>query len=602
MTTTDRLKKKKLRHSEYYVLQKEFDNLYEKSKEGKQFKNLINMVIDERNILLAFRNIKRNKGSKTSGTDKRNIKDIEKMTPKALVSMVRKKLGDYNPAPVRRVWIDKPGKSEKRPLGIPTISERLCQQCILQVLEPIAEAKFFKHSYGFRPNRGTHNAIRRFKHLVFSGGLHYVINIDIKGFFDNVNHNKLLKQLWNLGIQDKQLLSIIRKMLNAEIEGEGIPSKGVPQGGIASPIFSNIVLNELDHWISSQWETFKSDRKYKSAEAMHRALKSTNLKELWIVRYADDFKILCRNYKDAQKAFIAVKNWLRERLGLEINHEKSGIINLRKRASEFLGLDIKVIKNKNTYTTRSDITKKAKEKIKSELKKQAIKLKKHPNKENAILLNSKILGIQNYYRMATLVNLSLHNISYRLDRFIKKSLNGIVTTRGSPTKLYETLYGKYTRKIPYIQDTPIFYLGGVEFKPPPVFKPETCNYTVEGRKLIHDNLEVINIDTIRFLLENPDNQRTTEYNDNRISVYCAQYGKCAITGEKLEIGEMTCYNKKPLKNGGKDYFKNLIYLSKSAMALIYETDTSKLNDLLTGLNLNKKQLAKVVSLRKLAEN
>ena len=139
---------------------------------------------------------------------------------------------------------------------------------------------------------------------------HYVVDIDIKGFFDNVNHGKLLKQMWNIGIQDKNLNSIISKILKSEIQGIGKPNKGTPQGGIISPLLSNIVLNELDWWLSGQWETFDTVRSYHRT-SRYRAMKETSLKEFFFVRYADDFKILCRDYKTAQKIFIATKFWLK---------------------------------------------------------------------------------------------------------------------------------------------------------------------------------------------------------------------------------------------------------------------------------------------------
>ncbi len=305
------LKRQKLRNNEYYDSQETFDGLYEASKKGKNFRHLVEIIQSDENILLAYRNIKNNKGSYTKGVDGRTIKYLATFTNEELVSLVRRKLANYFPQKVRRVEIPKPN-GKTRPLGIPTITDRLIQQCILQVLDPICEAKFHKHSYGFRPLRSTKHAIARAYHLAQKNCLHYVVDIDIKGFFDNINHSKLLKQIWSLGIRDKSLLKIISKMLKAEIEGEGIPERGTPQGGILSPLLANIALNELDWWISNQWETKRTQYTYvirkNSNYAMYNALRThTNLKEIFIVRYADDFKIFCRDHKQATKIFAAVK-------------------------------------------------------------------------------------------------------------------------------------------------------------------------------------------------------------------------------------------------------------------------------------------------------
>lgn len=151
-------KQKKLRHLEYYDLQNCFDKLYAKSKQGELFTNLMELISSEENIRLAYRNIKRNAGSTTSGTDNYTIKDIERLSAEELIQIIQRKFRFYQPKPVRRKEIEKPGGGI-RPLGIPTIIDRLVQQCILQVLEPICEAKFHERNNGFRPNRSAEHAL-----------------------------------------------------------------------------------------------------------------------------------------------------------------------------------------------------------------------------------------------------------------------------------------------------------------------------------------------------------------------------------------------------------------------------------------------------------
>ncbi len=249
-----------LRHSEYYGMQKTFDALYAESAAGEKFINLMDLILSRENILLAYRNIKANDGSDTPGTDNLTIKDIGRLTPEDVVERVRSIINGkwgYRPRPVRRKEIPKPNGT-MRPLGIPCIWDRLIQQCIKQIMEPICEAKFSNNSYGFRPMRSVENAISATYNRLQHSNLHYVIEFDIKGFFDEVNHSKLVKQIWAMGIQDKHLLYVLKQILEAPIRMPDnstiCPTKGTPQGGIISPLLANIVLNELDRWIESQWE------------------------------------------------------------------------------------------------------------------------------------------------------------------------------------------------------------------------------------------------------------------------------------------------------------------------------------------------------------
>lgn len=289
-------KQKRLRYLEYYDLQKCFDNLYKKSKQGDVFTNLMELISSEENVKLAYRNIKRNKGSFTAGVDRITIKDIEKIPVEEYVKIIQSKLQFYRPKPVRRVEIEKQGGGT-RPLGIPTMTDRLVQQCILQVLEPICEAKFHERNNGFRPNRSTENALAQCYKMIQKQNLHFVVDIDIKGFFDNVNHSKLVRQIWAMGIQDKKLICIIKQMLKAPIimpdSTKIYSTKGTPQGGILSPLLSNIVLNELDWWVTSQWESIPTRREYKcsvnkngsiSKSSVFVALRGTNLKEMYSKR------------------------------------------------------------------------------------------------------------------------------------------------------------------------------------------------------------------------------------------------------------------------------------------------------------------------------
>lgn len=595
-------KRQKLRNIEYYDIQCLLDDLFAKSKDNYKFNSLLKLIIDKDNVELAYRNIKKNKGSKTKGTNNTTIDTLGQEFNENIVEYVRRRLENYQPQKIRRVEIPKTN-GKTRPLGIPTMEDRLIQQCIYQILEPIVEAKFYAHSYGFRPNRSTHHAISRAMYLINMNELHYVVNIDIKGFFDNVDHGKLLKQLWAMGIQDKNLLSILSKMLKAEVEGVGIPNKGTPQGGILSPLLANVVLNELDWWICSQWQGMSTRHSYGKGYIKNKALKTTNLKECYIVRYADDFKIFCRSYEDAQKIYIATKKWLKERLKLEISPEKSNVQNIRKGYSEFLGFKLKAVKKGNKYVCKSHMTEKAKTNAIKSVKTGVRLLVKNNTSTQVNKYNSMILGMHQYYCIASHVNKDFNEISYKTIRTIKNRLKNIISRKIiKMPKAYVKYYGKYKMKPRCIQGIPLYPVFGVTCKTPINFSQDVCNFTKEGRAKVHCYLQKVRIEVLRYLLNNPIIGQSIEYNDNRISLYVGQNGMCAITKQPLQIGNMECHHKKPKSINGTDEYKNLIFITASVHKLIHSKEMETINRYINMIQPTYEMLMKINTLRDLVGN
>ncbi|MDD4698776.1 MAG: group II intron reverse transcriptase/maturase [Oscillospiraceae bacterium] len=618
MTTERKAKRRKLRNAEYYDFQAVQDMLYQNSLDNKVFINLMQYIVSDENIRLAFRNMKKNAGSKTAGVDKKTIKDLEKWQDERLIKFVRKKFEWYTPQAVRRVEIPK-SNGKMRPLGIPTITDRLIQQCIIQVLEPVCEAKFHERNNGFRPNRSTEHAIAQCYKFMQIDKLQYVVDIDIKGFFDNINHGKLLKQIWTLGIRDKKLISIISAMLKAEVAGIGFPEFGAPQGSLASPLLSNIVLNELDWWIASQWENikthndkayFRKDNGVMDKGKLYTKLRKTNLKECYGVRYADDFKIFCRTRQDAVKMFVATKQWLKDRLGLDISEEKSKIINLKREYSEFLGFKLKLHpkgKDKNEqqkYAVISHISDKAKIKIKEISKKYIGEIQNPANSamgyEVVNRYNAFVMGTHNYYCKATHVSNDFSTIAFSVKKSLKARFKSELKPNGKHlADCIRKIYGS-SSQLRYIHNTALAPIGFVQHKNP-MFKKKTVNqYTVSGRSEIHKNLECVNTDILKYLMRNPVKNRSIEYNDNRLSLYSAQHGKCSVTGQILEIGNMHTHHKIPTSIGGKDGYMNLTIVTTMVHRLIHSVNKELISQYLKILKISEKQLKKVNKLRILA--
>lgn len=614
------LKKQKIRNAEYYDMQTAFDKLYADSVSGRQFRNLVELIQRPENIMLAYRNLRKNSGSKTAGVDKKTISDLNKWSDKKLVNHVQRKLDWYVPNAVRRVEIPK-DNGKKRPLGIPTIMDRLIQQCILQVLEPICEAKFFKRSNGFRPTHSAENAIAQAERMIQNIGCYYVIDIDIHGFFDNVNHGKLLKQMWALGIRNKKLLSIISAMLKAEVAGIGFPEKGTPQGGIISPLLSNIVLNELDWWVASQWEEMPTKRNYvhriyangtPDKSNTIRALRSyTKLKECYLVRYADDFKIFCKKHSDAVKLFEATKQWLWERLGLEISPEKSKIVNVKRHYSEFLGFKLKVREKgkkpdgSKRYVIEAHVRDKALKKIRARSKEIIGQIRRtyDPKMEYRLIqkYNSYLIGVHNYYCIATHVNLDIHEIAFDVKKSLYNRLKHRLQRTGSISNRYiQEKYGR-SREVRYLNGHAVVPIAYVQHRVPMDRKNRVNPYTPECRTEIHKNLAGLNLAVMNHLMNTPAGQQSVEYNDNRIALYVAQKGKCAVSGIALDANQVDCHHKKPLSLGGDDSYQNLIIVSDAVHILIHSSSERTIKKYLNDLQLNSKQLAKLNNLRKLAE-
>lgn len=273
---------------------------------------LVDKTYAPANLASAFIKVWRNGGS--AGADAQTVAHFGRHAEEEL-SRLHEQLreGTYRPQPVRRAWIPKPGSRQKRPLGIPAVRDRIVQAALRHVLEPIFETEFAGHSYGFRPGRGAKDALRRVDTLL-KAGHDWVVDADLKSYFDTIPHERLLALL-QARVADGRVLALVEIFLRAGVleEGKGWQSteSGTPQGGVISPLLANIYLDPLDH-------------------EMERAG--------WaMVRYADDFVILSRSQAEAQAALDAVRAWVAE-AGLTLHPEKTRIVKANAPGGfDFLG-------------------------------------------------------------------------------------------------------------------------------------------------------------------------------------------------------------------------------------------------------------------------
>jgi RNA-directed DNA polymerase len=284
---------------------------------------LLEQVLDRENLRKAWKRVKANKGA--VGVDGMSISEafeFIRQNWEGICSSLEN--GRYKPMPVRRVWIEK-SDGGRRPLGIPTVLDRMIQQAIAQVLMPMFDPHFSESSYGFRPRRSAHGAIRQVKKL-FRSGYRFAVDADLSKFFDTVNHNLLMRCV-EKRVKDKRVLKLIRKYLQAEVivNGQSEPvDKGVPQGGPLSPLLANILLDELDNELEKRGHKF--------------------------VRYADDFIIMVKSQAAGERVFSSIRKFLERELKLEVNETKSKVARLDE--CTFLGFQI--VRGKIRWSPKSE--------------------------------------------------------------------------------------------------------------------------------------------------------------------------------------------------------------------------------------------------------
>lgn len=592
----------KLRNNQMYMMQGKFDALYADSKNGSNFYHLYDVITSRNNILLAYRNLRTNTGSNAPGVDGKTVAFLDKLSDDMLVDLVVNRLKNYQPQTVRRVEIPK-RSGGIRPLGIPTIVDRLIQQCFLQVLEPIAEAKFYKHSYGFRPCRSAIHALSRVVSLINRGKMYYCVDVDMKSYFDTINHDRLMSQLWSFGVRDKKVLSIIRKMLKAPVDGIGIPDKGTPQGGILSPLLANIYLNELDFWVSSQWEQFPTNI---NIHVFHNTSgKRSNLKSGYIVRYADDFKIMCRSYEDAHRFDMAVRDYIETRLKLQVNEDKSKVVNLKRQSTDFLGFKIKAIHKggtKNGFVAYTCMSDKAKESTAMMLKNYIKEIQYHSYDTKCVQkYNAAVIGIKNYYQYATDIYNDLDVIGMSVSRVMKNRLSDIgvwtmYQTQSSDYK-YRNVGIKPNTKVLQVSGVALDIINGVKHRNPMNFQQDMTPYTKVGREKIGQNAIRLREDYIKYVADCIGiTNEPIEYLNNRLSRYVYQKGVCGVLQIQFHPKDMDCHHivaKKRNGMTGDNTFRNLVFIHKDVHKLIHATNDLIIKKYLNILQLSSKQLQKV---------
>lgn len=330
-------------------------------------------ILEKDNLNKAFRQVESNKG--TAGIDDMTVDELEPWIRSHSHELTNRiQSGKYRQHPVMRVYIPK-DNGEKRPLGIPRVIDRLVQQAVAQELSREFEPIFSDNSYGFRPNRSAHDAIRKVIANA-NDGYEYVIDLDLAKFFDTVNHSKLL-QVLSETIKDGRVISLIHKFLRAKIMDEGkvtTPTIGTPQGGPVSPVLANILLNELDKELDKRGHHF--------------------------VRYADDMMIMCKSQRAAQRTYESITKFIEKKLFLNINKDKTKICHLSEDV-KFLGYTFikRQLKNDETTKWHASVHRKSLAKLKVKIKELTDRRCPKGWSTTKTELNTVLRGWFNYFRL-----------------------------------------------------------------------------------------------------------------------------------------------------------------------------------------------------------
>lgn len=364
---------------------------------GNVWFSLIDKVTAMRTLELAWAKVESNAGG--CGVDNITVERFAKDSEKRLLAATEQlKRGSYQPRPVKRVWIPKAGSPEKRPLGVPTVTDRVVQTALRMVIEPIFEREFAPHSYGFRPGRGCKDALRQVDRLLKSGLVH-VVDVDIKGYFDSIPHERLMG-LVRERIADGRVLELVEVFLRQGVMEEGklepAGERGTPQGGAISPLLANIYLNPLD-WLL--------------AEA-----------GLTCIRYADDMVILCDSQEQACHALERLSRWCEE-AGLRLHPEKTKLVDLGQPGTHFDFLGYRFKRSARTGKVQRFIRPKSLKQIRERIKPLTRRANGHSLDWIIIQLRPILQGIHGYFRHAHWRQLS------DLDGWIRGRLRGILRKR-----------------------------------------------------------------------------------------------------------------------------------------------------------------------------